>query len=182
MKELILNILLTIDRSVIEFIKIPQDMNINSNQESLEELSKIVKRAKENNVFIGVLGSWALTMHLNKKFKNVYDIDLMTDNDSMESLKKLFLELGYKEATSNWPNMCYFEKNGIGIDIHSIDNKKHIYYGLSFKIDDIRYQGRNYPVVSKDTLYQMYKRVFMKPKRSIKKDLVKFKILNNIRD
>lgn len=177
MKEFILNLLLAIDRNLIEYIKIPTNGNLKSNEKSLEELSKIVKICEEKNIFVGILGSWALTMYSNKEFKNIEDIDLVTNDTSLKSLQELLTELGYRETSSNWPNMHYFEKRGLGIDIFSVDNKKHIYYGLPCKIVILRYQEKDYPVVSKESLYQMYKRVFMKPKRSVKRDLIKFKIL-----
>ncbi len=182
MKEFVLNLLLAIDRNLIEYIKIPTNGNLKSNKKSLEELSKIVKQCKKENIFIGILGSWALTMYLNQEFKNIDDIDLLTNDVSSQPLKKILLELGYREGISNWPNMVCFEKNGIGLDIYSVDNKKHIYYGLILKTAKIEYQGVEYPVVNKETLYKMYKKVFMSPKRSLKKDLVKFKILKNIKD
>lgn len=182
MREFLLNILLAVDQNIFEFIKIPQDSHLSSNKKSLKELSKILKRGKEKNIFIGILGSWALTMYSNKEFKNIDDIDLLTNDVSSLALKEILLELGYEEGVSKWSNMDYFEKDGIGIDMYSIDNKKHVYYGLPFEIEEIEYKGVKYPVLSKEALYKMYKKVFMRPKRSVKKDLVKFKILRNIKD
>lgn len=182
MKEFLLNILLTIDQNIVEFVKIPKDRNFNSNKKNLVKLSKIVKRCKEENIFVGILGSWALTIYLNQEFKNIEDIDLTTNDVSFESLKKILLELGYKKVISNWPNMDCFEKNRINIDIYCVDNKKHLYHGLPLKIEEIEYQGMKYPVVSKGTLFKMYKKAFLRPGRSIKKDLVKLKILRNIQD
>jgi len=178
MKEFLLNIILAIDCHIIEFIKIPE--NINSNKQSLKELSNIIMRCKENSILVGILGSWALTIHLGKEFRKIDDIDLMTDDASFERLEKLLLTLSYKKVSSKWPNMHCFTKNGVRIDVYSVNDKNHIFYGLPFNTENMGYQGNSYPVITKRILYEMYKRVFMKPGRSIRKDLISFKVLNSI--
>lgn len=182
MKKLLLNLLLLIDKYIVGFIKIPNNMEPNeATLKCLKALKEITQVAGERKVKFWVTGSWAITFHLGKYFRDCKDIDLTTKDSEIVKLALLLEELGYKKGNSIWPDMHFYTKDGVDIEYFSADDIHHIFSGV--KLDEsckAKYDDTTFPVLDTRTLLEKYFKIFLKTKRSFYNDLIKLKILQEL--
>ncbi len=180
LKSLILNILLLIDKHIVKFIKVEEVTPNEKTQKSLIYLSELSAKALENDVLFWITGSWAITMLSGKYFKQINDIDLTTKNSELSKLSEILIQLGYSKGESKWPDMHFFEKDGIDIEFFSVEDKNHIFSEVPLTDCVVTFNNQTYRILEPSVLYTKYLKILLHKKRNAKADLVKLKILKNL--
>lgn len=180
MKKILVQFLLFVDNHIVHFIENKEIVPNEKTRKSLNFLNYLVNEANKREIRFWIIGSWAITMLSGKYFKQITDIDLTTKDSELDKLSNLLLDLGYKKGQSKWPNMHFFEKDNVEVEFFSVEDKKHLFSGVPLEDRKVNFINHLYRVLSPNTLYEKYLLVFLHKKRSIKADLVKFKILNTL--
>jgi hypothetical protein len=176
MRKIFVNILLTFDKHIVEFIKIPKSRNFKINEKYFKELFLISKEAKKRKIDLAIIGSWALVILSKRNFKNISDIDLICKDKYLKNLKILLCDLGYREEDPKWPHTYRFSKDSIEVEFH---DSKHMFFKIPLETNTLSYMQKDFTIVSPKALYRMYVKLFFRRKRNIKADLIKLKMLKN---